>query len=174
MFRAVDAYLCSAIGSVVPPQHRSRLRRLECRNAPTPARRSFRLDSQACKRQFRRENVGLVTIAVADLLLVFVVVAAFVAITAFIGVAMASDDSHQRYPGTKLDRFRDIIVMNLPAAPFFALLLATFVTGLEHAPYYTVLLAACAGCTLAGHFVPPVKRARDRWRKAYAGRAPWS
>ncbi len=112
--------------------------------------------------------------AVADLLLVFVVVAAFVAITAFIGVAMASDDSHQRYPGTKLDRFRDIIVMNLPAAPFFALLLATFVTGLEHAPYYTVLLAACAGCTLAGHFVPPVKRARDRWRKAYAGRAPWS
>ncbi len=112
--------------------------------------------------------------AVADLFLVFVVVAAFVAITAFVGVAMSSDDSHRRYPGTKPDRFRDIIVMNLPAAPFFALLLATFVTGVEDAPYYTLLLAACAGWTLAGHFVPPVKRARDRWRTAYAGRAPWS
>ena len=51
--------------------------------------------------------------AASDLLLIIVVVAAFVAITAFIGFAMATDDSHRLYPGTKVDRFRDIIVMNL-------------------------------------------------------------
>ena len=111
--------------------------------------------------------------AASDLLLIIVVVAAFVAITAFIGFAMATDDSHRLYPGTKVDRFRDIIVMNLPATPFLALLLASFLTGIEDAAHYTILLAVCAGFTLAGHVLPPVKRARYRWRKAYAKTSPW-
>lgn len=111
--------------------------------------------------------------AAADVLLIIVVVAAFVGITAFIGVAMATDDGHRRYPGTKVDRFRDIVVMNLPAMPFLALLVASYLTGIDDDRYYTAVLAVCAGFTLAGHFLPPVKRARDRFRKAYAKNPPW-
>lgn len=108
-----------------------------------------------------------------DIMLIIVVVAAFGAITAFIGVAMASEDSHRRYPGTKIDRFRDIIVMNLPAIPFLVLLLVSYVSDVEDGRFFTAMLALCAGFTLAGHFAPPVKRARDRFRTAYAKNPPW-
>ena len=111
--------------------------------------------------------------AALDVLLIVVVVAAFVAISAFVGLAVASDDSHRRYPGTKFDRFRDIAVMNVPAIPFLALLFASSISDLDDGRFFTPILALCAGFTLAGHFLPPVNRARERFRSAYSENPPW-
>ncbi|MFN3839039.1 MAG: hypothetical protein ACK4MI_15135 [Brevundimonas sp.] len=109
----------------------------------------------------------------SDLLLIVAVVGAFVGFTAFIGVAMASEHSHKVYPGTKVDRFRDLVVMNVPALPFLTLLSASCFSGVEDGPCFTLALALCAGFTLGGHFLPPVKRARERFRTAYAKNPPW-
>jgi hypothetical protein len=75
----------------------------------------------------------------ADGLLIFVVVAGFVAIGAFISVAFASDQRDGRYPGTKLDLLRDCIVMNAPALPFLGLLLIIYLSGVEDGAGYGVM-----------------------------------
>ena len=95
--------------------------------------------------------------AAPDILLIVVVVAAFVAISAFVGVAVASHDSHRRYPGTKFDRFRDIAVMNVPAIPFLALLFASSISDLDNGRFFTPILALCA-CLLYTSPSPRDKR----------------
>ena len=109
----------------------------------------------------------------SDVLLIVAVVGAFVGLTACIGVAMASKHSHKVYPGAKVDRFRDLVVMNVPAIPFLILLSASYFSGVENGRYFTLALALCAGFTLGGHFLPPVKHARGRFRTAYAKNPPW-
>jgi len=109
---------------------------------------------------------------VADVLFLAVVSAGLAAFGAFILVAVASDARHRRYPGTKGELIRDCVVMNTPGLPFAALLLISFLNDTENDLRYVLMLALSLGFALAIHFLPPVRRARERFKQAYGSSPP--
>jgi hypothetical protein len=100
----------------------------------------------------------------ADVLLIVVLATGLAAIIGFLALAAATD---QNRGGARRDRIKDALLMNLPAAPFFVVVLVSILTDLGDRRYYGATLAVCAAFALAWHYLPPVRRARDRFRKTY-------